>query len=124
MNLLQSFKNYLDLRQIPYRVEDSIVFFAKDEWNLMLLYDNDFPSYFRLALPRLDIVDNTFGIEKYKRALQIAGEYKIVKAAIIEDNLWFLFENFLSDYDYSHAKLYERAIGVLLIVGNKWRRVD
>ena len=89
----------------------------------MLLYDNDAPSYFRLALPRLDIIDNTFDVEKYKRALQIAGEYKIVKAAIIEDNLWFLFENFLPNYDYTNVKLFEMAIGILLIVGKEWRRV-
>lgn len=124
MDLLQSFKNYLDLRQISYKTDTDVVVFNREGWNLMLIYDKDAPSYFRLALPRIEKIDNTFDIEKFKWALKIAGEYKVVKAVIIDGYLWFVFENFLPDYDNPSTKLFERAIRILVQVGNEWRRTN
>ena len=77
MDLLQSFKKYLDLRQIPYSVENDTIQFDRNGWKLMLFYDSDAPAYFRLALPRIETVDDNFSIEEYKRALNIAADYKV-----------------------------------------------
>ena len=121
MDLLQSFKNYLDLRQVPYQVNEDVVSFTIDGWHFLLLYDRDTPNYFRLALPKLVAIDANFCIEQYKKALQISADYKVAKAAIITDYLWFVFENFLPDYDSASSKIFEKAIRILMGAGQDWR---
>lgn len=124
MDLLQTFKTYLDIRQISYITDNDVVIFSYDTWNLMLFYEKESPSYLRMALPKIDSIDEDFDKGSYRSALRIAAEYKVVKAVIIDDSLWFLFENFLPDYDYSNIKLFDRAIKTLVSVGNEWRNLN
>lgn len=121
MDLLQSFKKYLDLRQVPYQVDEDVVSFSIEGWHFLLLYDRDTPNYFRLALPKLVAIDENFSIAQYKKALRISAEYKVAKAAIFGESLWFVFENFLPDYDSMSSKIFERAIRILMGVGKDWR---
>lgn len=122
MDLLQTFKNYLDLRQVPYQVNEDMVSFSIEGWHFLLLYDRNAPNYYRLALPKLVTIDDSFSIEQCKKALRISAEYKVAKAATIDNCLWFVFENFLPDYYSTSSKIFERSIRILIGAGTEWRK--
>ena len=123
MDLAQSFKKYLDIRQITYNynAEDNTIIFIHNNWHLMFIYDKDDPTYFRLALPRLEVINNNFTYDMIIAAVNTAANYKVVKPAIIGNDLWFIFESFVPEYDTSNAKLFDRAINILERTGAEWR---
>lgn len=112
MDITTAFKQYLTIKDYHFSVDDDFVKFKYNNWNIVLVSDND-PYYLRLVLPRLATITDDKANALMRKALSLSGEYKVAKAVVFKDDIWLIFEEILSDYDFKNTELFDRAIAIL-----------
>lgn len=112
MDITTAFKQYLTIKNYSFSVDEKFITFKHNNWNILLISDDD-PYYFRLVLPRLITLTDDNANALMKKALSLSGEYKVAKAVAFQNDIWLLFEEILSDYDFKNTELFDRAITIL-----------
>ena len=112
MDVYSAFKQFLVIKELSFTEGDHYLSFRYNEWNYVLLYDQEDPFYFRLALPRL-APTSPDDLPLLKEALSLSAHYRVAKAVVLKDEIWLLFEAILGESEVKNSYLFERAVAIL-----------
>ena len=116
--MIAEFRNYIatiDDVQISSSQDDRINF-STGGLNYFFVADEN-NKYFRLFLPR---------VENYRQDLsdklnRFNLGYKVGKAFVLEDSVWFSFEHFILDSEKDGRFVFSRALSILKKMIEDWR---
>ena len=123
MTLLQSFRKYLNARQVTVQSEinEQRITFERDGLNYVFFSDLRDPLYFRIMLPRIDQIENA-DISILNLLNDLTKTYKSGKAVLVNADVWLTFEIFVDEADASHDAVFERGFSILSDMLNDYRR--
>lgn len=124
MNLYQSFCDYIAKLpgvEVQNRTDNRMVYFRYNNLNFTFICNQEQQQYyyFRLILPKVaNCDDNTcHQIDDVNR------KFKVGKAFIYHDEVWFSFEQFVVDPEMNGPIFFARAISILENMIRDWRRI-
>lgn len=95
MALVDLVKNWLSTAGYEYDVDnDGDIHFKHEGLHIYFTVDQNDKSFFRLIMPGIYQVENN-RVRVLEAACKVTGEFKVLKAFLVEDNLWLTIEMFL-----------------------------
>lgn len=94
-NIIETFKNYLDFRNISFKnIDDNVIAFEAENLNMLFAIDSEDKSYIRILVPKIDSV---LELEKddWCKLAEINSNYKVAKIVQIGNDLWITCELFI-----------------------------
>lgn len=115
MNIIHLFREYIKKQGVVTTEQGEAIGFSMNDIFYLFLYDADDPTYFRLAVPRIeDAQGNEKGLIKSTNDLNY--KYKVAKGAVIQDgegkSVWVFVEQFVYS-PIGIENLFGRSIGLL-----------
>jgi hypothetical protein len=121
-SLQQAFNSFLQSDEISgvsnYRQFDAkTTLFSYEGINFLYVYESDDPSFFHLIVPRIEV----FSDGLYSRMLDFSQRYKIAKVLLIDNHVWFSFEQIVLNIIEGDYRLFKLSLKILVTMFNEWR---
>lgn len=123
MNLKQSFLAFLESDEMSdvvsnvRQISDKLTLFTYKEINFVYVFREDDSNYFQLLVPKIE----DYSEQVNDKLLDFSKRYKIAKAVVIKDSVWFSFEQIVLNITEGDFQLYKIAIRVLLAMVREWK---
>lgn len=125
IRILDSFEEYLNNNNI--RVTDrsrNLILFDKDDLHFIMVNESTDPSYFRLLLPKVEVINENNRNNINRKCLKVSTDIKVAKAVEVDNYIWLSVEMFItstvSDFEY----IFNRSIQILETMYQSYNQED
>lgn len=120
--MLNEFRKYLN--SIPEveisKQDDNTISFSYKTYQLLFIYDNADPYYFRLILPNITNLEGLEGnIEDIMNDYN--SKFKVSKMTKVNDSLWISVEQFIYTNDKLN-ELFSRLVNLIVVVAADFKK--